>query len=269
MSSLVMLVPFANMNSFSNTALGQEYDIYGDSSYSTYPTNDNKYECQTGPLEGFFVSSVEFCKFKFDDNKRDNNNRIGTQGPPGPQGPQGIQGPIGPNGTQGPPGIVNSELCPTGTDLENVYVLNGTTAESCDLEPPEPDATLEVTKSVSCIPNDTSPPAAAACETILNSAPPSSFNIVVTGDNQNPSEFAGSNVPVFVNLNAGNYEVTEEAPFVAPPAGVSITITTDFAGDCTDVNPNDQQSREATGTIEAGESQICDISNDIRTFSLP
>ena len=80
-----MLVPFANMNSFSNKALGQEYDAdyYGDSSYSKYPTEDNKYECRTGPLEGFFVSSVEFCKHvKFDDKDRKDSrdNRTGTQG---------------------------------------------------------------------------------------------------------------------------------------------------------------------------------------------
>ena len=104
MGSLIMLVPFANLNIFSNTAMAQGYDNYGDSSsYSKYPTEDNKYECRTGPLEGFFVSSVEFCKFKFDDRKDNNrDNRTGTQGPPGPQGPQGIQGiqgPIGPNGT--------------------------------------------------------------------------------------------------------------------------------------------------------------------------
>ena len=62
-SSLVMLVimPFLNNNSFSNPAMAQEYDNYGDNSYSTYPTDDKKYECRTGPLEGFFVSSVEFC----------------------------------------------------------------------------------------------------------------------------------------------------------------------------------------------------------------
>ena len=36
--------------------------------YSEYPTGGYKYECQTGPAEGFFVSSVEFCKhIKFDD----------------------------------------------------------------------------------------------------------------------------------------------------------------------------------------------------------
>jgi hypothetical protein len=112
-SSLVMLVlvPFLNQqqNSFSNV-MAQEYDKYGDSSYSQYPTHDKKYECRTGPFEGFFVSSVEFCKFnKFDKDeiKRD-NNITGPQGPPGPPGPQGIQGPPGPAGgqpgAQGPPG---------------------------------------------------------------------------------------------------------------------------------------------------------------------
>jgi hypothetical protein len=145
-SSLVMLaiIPLlSNNNSFSNTAMAQGYYNYGDSYYSTYPTDDKKYECRTGPFEGFFVSSVEFCKHvkvdKDDDRKdRDRDNKTGTQAPPGPagpQGPQGIQGPIGPNGTQGPPGIVNADLCPAGTDLENVYVLNGTTAESCSLTP--------------------------------------------------------------------------------------------------------------------------------------
>ena len=104
-SSLVMLVtmPFLNQqqNSFSNPATAQEYDKYGDSSYSQYPTDDKKYECQTGPLEGFFTSSVEFCKHvKFDkdrrDHIRDNNNQTGTQGPPGPQGPKGDTGATGP-----------------------------------------------------------------------------------------------------------------------------------------------------------------------------
>ena len=48
--------------------MAQEYDKYGDSYYSTYQTDDKKYECRTGPFEGFFVSSVEFCKhIKFDD----------------------------------------------------------------------------------------------------------------------------------------------------------------------------------------------------------
>ena len=87
--------------------MAQEYDKYRDSYYSQYPTDDKKYECRTGPFEGFFVGSVEFCKHvKFDDkdDRKDNrvDNRTGTQGPAGPEGPQGIQGL---QGIPGPAGI--------------------------------------------------------------------------------------------------------------------------------------------------------------------
>ena len=126
-SSLVMLSAIPLLNSNNNVAMAQGYDIYRENSYySQYPTDEKKYECRTGPFEGFFVSSVEFCKFnKFDDKKDDRkdvnrDNRTGTQGPPGSPGPtgatgatgpqgeqgtQGIAGPIGPNGTQGPQGV--------------------------------------------------------------------------------------------------------------------------------------------------------------------
>ena len=91
--------------------MAQEYDKYGDSSYSQYPTDDKKYECRTGPFEGFFVSSVEFCKHvKFDKDDRNDNrdNRTGTQGPPGPQGPPGATGATGPEGPQGERGLTGA-----------------------------------------------------------------------------------------------------------------------------------------------------------------
>ena len=148
MSSLVMLSAMPLFSSNNNTvAMAQEYDKYGDSSYSTYPTDDKKYECQTGPLEGIFVSSVEFCKFnKFDDKDRKDvsrDNRTGTQGPPGPPGPAGATGATGPQGiqgiqgiqglpgigTQGPPG-------PAGVfqfNSSNVYFVQGNNATSSEL----------------------------------------------------------------------------------------------------------------------------------------
>jgi hypothetical protein len=61
-SSLVMLavMPFLNQNNnnFLPNVKAQEYGTYDDydNSYSTYPTDDKKYECRTGPAEGFFVS---------------------------------------------------------------------------------------------------------------------------------------------------------------------------------------------------------------------
>ncbi len=74
----VMPILYNNNNSILKAATAQGYDSYGDSSYySQYPTDDKKYECQKGPLQGIFVSSVEFCEFnKFDkdDSKRGSVN---------------------------------------------------------------------------------------------------------------------------------------------------------------------------------------------------
>jgi hypothetical protein len=144
-SSLVIILPFLNQNNNFSNVMAQEYDKYRDSAYSQYPTDDNKYQCRTGLFEGFFVSSVEFCKHvKFDekDERKDiRDNRTGTQGPSGPPGPpgetgpqgppgatgsqgiQGIQGPPGVNGTQGPPG-------PSTINTTHVYTVVGNTTTS-------------------------------------------------------------------------------------------------------------------------------------------
>jgi hypothetical protein len=167
-SSLLMLavMPVLNQqnNFLLNTAMAQEYDdyYYGDNSYSTYATEENKYECQKGPLEGFFVSSVEFCKHvKFDDRKDDRDNKTGAQGPQGPAGTQGPQGPKGDtgatgatgpqgppglngingtNGAQGPPGLngINGTQGPPGPaginvlNQSNLYFVTGSEVNSSD-----------------------------------------------------------------------------------------------------------------------------------------
>ena len=108
-----------------NAAFAQGYDTYGDSSYSQYPTDDKKYECRTGPLEGFFTSSVEFCKHKFDDRKDiSRDNRTGTQGPPGPAGLTGATGATGPKGDKGDTGQIGpdgtqGDIGPTGLSVIN------------------------------------------------------------------------------------------------------------------------------------------------------
>ena len=46
---------------------------YGDRYYSTYQTEDKKYECRTVPFKGFSLSSVEFYKHvKFKQEYNDN-----------------------------------------------------------------------------------------------------------------------------------------------------------------------------------------------------
>jgi len=148
---MLSVMPFLNNNSFSNTAMAQGYgyDNYGETNYSTYPTDDKKYECRTGPFEGFFVSSVEFCKhgkFDKDDRKDCRDNRTGTQGPPGPAGPTGATGPQGIQGPQGPPGTngTNGATGPSGiTQLingTNVYLVTRTGSPT-----PSTSPSIEVT----------------------------------------------------------------------------------------------------------------------------
>jgi hypothetical protein len=136
-SSLVMLAVMPilnnnnNHNSFLHQAVAQGYGYqndYGETNYSTYPTDDKKYECRTGPFEGFFVSSVEFCKHgKFDDKERKDirDNRTGTQGPPGPPGETGATGPQGPEGIQGIQGPIGpqGESGVTQLNSTNVYLV--------------------------------------------------------------------------------------------------------------------------------------------------
>ena len=158
MALLMSLILGSGLAAFtSNSAFAQNYGYadnysydnsyssgssYGDSSsYSTYPTDDKPYECRTGPFEGFFVSSVEFCKhIKFDkddrkDHNRDRDNKTGTQGPPGPAGPQG---PPGANGTQGPAGLstINTTNIYTNKTIANTTSSFGATITSvatCDV----------------------------------------------------------------------------------------------------------------------------------------
>ena len=100
-SQQVFAQPMSSYEYEPNNSYDDDNNNYVPSSYSEYPTKENKYECRTGPFEGFFVSSVEFCKFKFDDRKDNRDNRTGEQGLPGPQGIQGPQGAPGANGING------------------------------------------------------------------------------------------------------------------------------------------------------------------------
>jgi hypothetical protein len=51
--------PENNDNNDNNDKYSEHYSTSDE--YSQYPTIHKIYECQKGPLEGFFTSSVEFC----------------------------------------------------------------------------------------------------------------------------------------------------------------------------------------------------------------
>ena len=157
--------------------------------------------------------------------------------------------------------------------MENVYVLNGTTAESCNFEPPS-TGSLSVIKTVTCTPAIAG--LQAACDAIIagTGAPsgqitPNDFNITVTGNNPNPSQFNGSSTAVVVTLDPGPYNVTDIGyPSVSDALS---EILDEFSGiSAIFVQPQHFQeivnqilgnSQTATGTIAAGDSQTCNIQN--------
>ena len=146
-SSLVMLaaMPFLTNNSFLlNTVMaqGNEYDSkpynnndYDDKKISLYPTKVNKYECQTGLFEGFFVGSVEFCQ----DVHIVNVNGIAAQRPPSPTGPQVIQVATGVQETTGP-------SSPNQINEPNIYFRDGNLATT--------NTTSYIASVASCNPGD-------------------------------------------------------------------------------------------------------------------
>jgi hypothetical protein len=100
----------------------------------------------------------------------------------------------------------------------------------------------------------------------------------VTDDNPIPSQFPGSASGTIVTLGAGNYLVSETPDVTSIQADIAFLVNefkilsggtynisyppqVTFSEDCTDVNPNNPNSTEATGTIGAGESQTCNIEN--------
>jgi hypothetical protein len=229
-SSLVMLavMPLLNNNNsfLSNTAMAQEYDKYRDSYYSQYPTDDKKYECRTGPFEGFFVSSVEFCKhIKFDDKDKDRknirDNRTGTQGPPGATGPTGPAGPAGPAGPQGIQGIQGERGFNGTQGLQGPPGQNATEVTVNNIRDAETNQTLQ------CVFNTSVNPASIDCTvpsgpttgqlsvnktTTCDVETGCDFNpqITVTGNSPTPSSFPASEAtPKVVTLGEGLYSVSE------------------------------------------------------------
>jgi Collagen triple helix repeat (20 copies) len=225
-STLVMLavIPFLN----NNAAMAQGYY---DDSYSTYPTDDKKYECRTGPFEGFFVGSVEFCdaKHKFDDRKdHDRDNKTGAQGPPGPQGPQGPQGPPGADGAQGEQGIqgipgtpgtpgtpgaagAQGPPGPSTINTTNVYENLGPTNDEI--------FTRSFGSSVAlCDPGDTALSGSFEVGQIGEPDPPGSPPAIPLLIKSEPlADFTGWNITVF-GINSGNGFVTADVEcFDNPP----------------------------------------------------
>jgi hypothetical protein len=128
--------------------------------------------------------------------------------------------------------------------------------------------TIKVTKSVHCdsslgIPSDES-----ICQFVLANVDAGQFNLVVTGNQTEEARFQGSSNGTITSLLPGNYTVREDSfntMDIENQLGENaiVSILTDANGDCSAQFNQLDAFQEATGFIEPGQTQMCEIINTI------
>ncbi|WP_148685841.1 hypothetical protein [Candidatus Nitrosocosmicus hydrocola] len=132
------------------------------------------------------------------------------------------------------------------------------------------DGILTVSKEVTCESVGGQPNNTAVCDFAVTSANfpgPEDFEITVTGNNPNPDTFDGSVAGIPVNIEDGNYVITETLADTSDLqnqlTATSIITETTAEGDCTPNFNVNQVFQDATGTMTSGGSQDCTLINNI------
>ena len=165
---------------------------------------------------------------------------------------------------------VGAAITCVNTNEDNNNVIANNTEEIPIPPPPEEPGTLTVFKEVECESNNGDPSDTAVCdfaEASANFPEPSEYHITVTGNNPDPSDFPGSSAGTPVEIDVGDYTVTEElastAAIQAELGATSVITTTTATGDCTpNFGPN-QNFLSATGTMTSGGSEECTLINTV------
>lgn len=145
----------------------------------------------------------------------------------------------------------------------NVNTNNGTNP------PPNEPGTLTVTKEVQC--GTDAPNPEVVCEYAKASAnfpDPEDYQITVTGNNPNPSNFAGSPTGTTVTLGEGDYTITESEVSTCALQqelnALAVLTQTRTEGNCD--SDFDGGIFQATGQIFSGGSQEFKLINTIMIY---
>ncbi|MDR4511074.1 MAG: hypothetical protein MRJ93_05140 [Nitrososphaeraceae archaeon] len=172
---------------------------------------------------------------------------------------------------------INENIVNFCKNKHNKIIVAEEEEEEEEEEPGTGTGTLSITKTVTCTPLSSGEPD-PACSFMREAADPNfridpdEFTIEVTGNNPDPSSFAGSNTPVDVTLGVGQYEVSESPDASVDDAMENLEdafpliaifgpIVT-FSGDCT------QQGSTGLGSIAEGDTQTCNIDNEFEVAKL-
>jgi hypothetical protein len=168
--------------------------------------------------------------------------QLGPQGPPGVQGPQGVKGDkgdIGPMGTQGQKGDTGN-TGPAGP--QGIHGVPGEKGDKGDQGPPGPAGKcvqfghLIVSENLVVI----------NCPSGCMVPKLSDFTVHISGNNQSPDTFLGSEAATNVTLGFGSYQVIEEYccrnSFIDQHLGISY-------------------SKDCVGVIHPDETKTCTVTN--------
>ena len=163
--------------------------------------------------------------------------------------------------------MVNDEAnCPQKCD-DGTYLMQG-------MECPPPTGQVNVTKLLGgcfeVFPDESILTRNCADDDI--GIAPNSFDILVSGNNANPSEFPGSNSGTLVTIEEGLFSISEQFDEIlissSPPEICSIINTNPNAGATfPDGAICAVFSENCDGSIEGGENQECSIENYVLLFS--
>jgi hypothetical protein len=148
--------------------------------------------------------------------------------------------------------------------------INNNNNEQGGETPPEELANLNVIKTVECNAPGGQPNEEAVCDYVEANISPEDYQMIVTGNSPDPSEFPGSSSGTNVELGEGDYTVDEEiADFSQLDLGPTAVVTNSVAvdGDCEGVFDNNNIFINAIGEISSGESQTCTIINTVNVIA--
>jgi len=169
--------------------------------------------------------------------------------------------------------IEQENKCKKDTECKNENEINNslTITNITQAQEEQPEQTqLIVTKLVECESVNGEPNNQALCdfaESSINFPSPEDFEITVTANNAQPSNFPGSSSGTPVEMDAGDYTVeetlTNTGELQTELDANSIIISTAVDGDCTGNFDQNTVFVDATGTIADGETQECTLINTI------
>lgn len=160
----------------------------------------------------------------------------------------------------------------TQINLEAFGQTNATTETKRGPQGPESTNTemtsINITKTVKCDSSLGLPSDESVCQFVLANVDSGQFTLEVSADQSESTSFQGSSNGTIISVLPGNYSVTEgtfDPMEIENQLGENaiVNVLTETNGDCTGQFSELDTFLQATGSIEANETHVCEIINTL------